>query len=690
MTNPVDLPQYAPAPTLPAIGSASFATDVQNFFAWQAGDATGANVAGLAQSAATNAKSAQESAIAAEAAVAGIDVPMWASGNNYQVGRGVKSPAAIAAGTAPIYICKVAISGGTTDPYNDPAHWSIFTVSGGVGGAVYTTSTTLTSASPFAISISGGAGVWLKLPDATTLTTGIRHTVRNVGDNDLTLIDASGAHIGFIRPQSGTTIALSDNSTAAGKWAGDWESVGITADLQFGAAIAGLQNVKQIVQLDATRTMILTGGSNGQNLVAAIYDTATQLLGAPVTVKTGIYAAMAVKSATDQVLVVSFDASSNIYASVLTISGKEITAVTTSNTTTSGTISFQGYFAIIGSAIICSYLTTNGGVVRAITISGATASIGGEQIAGASGAPRLYATGSILRAVRVSNGSTVICTPYSVSGNTLTAGTAASTNTAASEGVIRSFQYSGGDIGVFHAYGGYYVESIFKLTTTTEAVLSTNIRSHGTLPAGSISVIHHDFSIVNSTKIVFMCVVNSDGSTFSVNTVVNTNGTPSAGTAVDYLNGSTSFSTARVNEIKSTNANEVGFATGTSVSEQIMFFDSSGTSPTRNRVYQITGSYTGDSISSRFKNQLSVQSPYLLSNSRAIYRAGVFSSGYATPCHMISTNGLSIAAKIPPIIRGTVNYSGENNQSMWVATQLTSSAEGSLGVALQRVEVAQI
>lgn len=682
--------QITPLPAPPVKGQSGFNAAIELYLAALVNPFTPqVNAAIVATNA--NALSAEQSAIAAQAAAAGIAVDLWVDNKNYTAGESVKSPAALSAGAPnPIYICKVETAGTHIDPYLDSTHWSIFTVAGATGGAVYATSTTLTSSSPFAISISGGAGVWLKLPDATTLSTGIRHAVRNVGDNDLTLIDASGAHIGFIRPQCGTTIALSDNSTAAGKWAGDWESVGITADLQFGAAIAGLQNVKQIVQLDATRTMILTGGSSGQNLVAAIYDTATQLLGAPVTVKTGIYAAMAVKSATDQVLVVSFDASSNIYASVLTISGKEITAVATSNTTTSGAIYSQGYFVIIGSVIICSYLTANGGAVRAITIIGTTASIGGEQIAGASGAPRLYVSGSVLRAVRVSSGTTVICTPYSVSGNTLAAGTAASTNTATNEGGIRSFQYSGGDIGVFHAYGGYYVESIFKLTSTTEAVLSVNIRSHGTLSAGSISSIHHDFSIVNSTKIVFMCVVNSDGSTFSVNTVVNTNGAPSAGTAVDYLNGGSSLASTSVAEVKSTNANEVGFATRTSVSEQIMFFDSSGTSPVRNRVYQITGSYTGDSISSRAKNQLSVQSPYLLSNSRAIYRAGVFSSGYATPCHMISTNGLSIAAKIPPIIRGTVNYSGENNQSIWVATQLTSSAEGSLGVALQRVEVAQI
>ena len=144
----------------------------------------------------SNALSAEQSAITAQAATAGIAVDLWVDNKNYAVGEAVKSPAALLAGASnPIYICKLDTGGVHIDPYLDSAHWSIFTITGATGGAVYTTSTTLTASSPFAISISGGSGVWLKLPDATQLSTGIRHAVRNTGDNDLTVLDSTGATI---------------------------------------------------------------------------------------------------------------------------------------------------------------------------------------------------------------------------------------------------------------------------------------------------------------------------------------------------------------------------------------------------------------------------------------------------------------------------------------------------------------
>lgn len=719
MTSPVGLPPYSLAPTTPTIGSASFSVDVQNFFAWQVEGATGANVAGLAQSCVTNATSANESAVKAAAAAAGANVELWdIAHNDYPVGRVVISPAALLAGAANVtYVCKAATGTTHIDPYSDPAHWSIFTVSGGVGGAVYTTSTTLTSSSPFAISISGGAGVWLKLPDATTLSTGIRHAVRNTGDNDLTLIDASGAHIGFIRPQSGATIALSDNSTAAGKWAGDWESVGITADLQFGAAIAGLQNVKQIIQLDATRTMILTGGSSGQNLVAAIYDTSTQLLGAPTLIRAAMYGAMAVKTAVNQVLCVAFDGGNpgTLYASVLSISGTVINPTFSSvPAAITGTFASAGSWVSVGGVWCFSYANASYGIVRAITISGTTPSIGAEQSAAASGAPRLYVSDSILRAVRVSNASTVICTPYSISGNTLTAGTAASTTTAANESAIRSLQYSSGDIGVLHANGGYYVESIFKLTSTTEAVLSTNIRSHGTLTASSITTTMYDYTIVDATKIQFACVLNSDYSVFSTNIIVNNSGNPSAGTALDYANITGSYPNATA----ANSVLEVVCATGErgfivsyhytysyAYACNLMLFDSSGLSPVRTKVFNLADKIPLGSILpySLPKSTTGILNGQLCMNSRGTFNfLSIPPVEIGTPSgikkfvpnsasvYMLGSNGAQIPYKQQPLFRAVGSVRGENNQTTWAVTPLTTAAEGSLGVALQRIEVAQI
>ena len=183
-----------------------------------------------------NAISANASAIAAVAAAAGANVELWDAVTAYAAGVVVISPAALAAGVRNVtYVCKAATGTTHIDPHSDSTHWSIFSIPASYpsGGAVYTTSTTLTSISPFAISISGGSGVWLKLPDAMTMESGICYSVKNTGENDLSVLDNSGATIGFIRPNCGTIISLADNSLSIGKWVGDFEVYGLTANLTF-------------------------------------------------------------------------------------------------------------------------------------------------------------------------------------------------------------------------------------------------------------------------------------------------------------------------------------------------------------------------------------------------------------------------------------------------------------------------
>ena len=157
-----------------------------------------------------NALSAQASAIAAVAAAAGANVELWDAVTVYAVGVVVISPAALAAGAASVtYVCRAATGSTHIDPYLDPTRWAIFNTSSSVGGAVYTTSMTLTPSSPFAISISGGAGVWLKLPDATAMKKGVAFNVKNNGDNDLRVLNSAGDCVGFIRQQCGSFIGLS-------------------------------------------------------------------------------------------------------------------------------------------------------------------------------------------------------------------------------------------------------------------------------------------------------------------------------------------------------------------------------------------------------------------------------------------------------------------------------------------------
>lgn len=525
MTNPVGLPPYSLAPTIPSIGSASFSTDVQNFFAWQVGAATGANVVGLSQSCVTNAMAAYEAAQDAKAAAAGANVNLWDAVTVYSVGTVVKSPAALAAGAANVtYVCKVATGSTHIDPYSDPARWAIFMVSGGVGGAVYTTSTTLTSASPFAISISGGSGVWLKLQDATTMQKGIAHAVRNTGDNDVTLLDATGAKIGFIRPQCGTIIAIADNSSAAGKWVGDWEIYGLTADLSLNLSISSNNIFSTAVKIDQNKTMFLYG-QTGSGLYAVVYDTATQTATDSLLVRASAQYCQAVLIG-GNVAVMTCDNGTAIQVALIS---PACALVSTASATASGTVNSFGQFIALGAGYVFSYSTSApAGIVRAISVSGTTLSIGSEASLTSAESPRLYVNGSYLLALRHNNSNGIYCTAYTLSGNTLTAGS--SVNTPAGtyySDSVRSFQHSSNDIVCYHVYNGFLVCNVFRLSGATLSVNSVNLFSWS---SGHYGINYFAHVAMGDGRVLFGGIYN--GSDLISIYMTNTSGTPSTSSSL--------------------------------------------------------------------------------------------------------------------------------------------------------------
>ena len=358
----------------------------------------------------------------------------------------------------------MATAGTHIDPYNDPAHWSIFTISSGVGGAVYATSTTLTASSPFAISISGGPGVWLKLPDATTLATGIRHTVRNTGDNDVVLLDSTGARIGFIRPQAGTAISLSDSSTAAGKWVGDWELYGITVDCTLPTTIQISSNsYAYSVKLTATKTLIVFGKTDSFYYFF-VNDSSTQANSA-ITLLTGV----ASSSMAD---VISIGNGDYALAVVAYSSGFRTILINTNtlstnylDSTTPLSITSFGRLVATSAGAAYSYLSTTTGFIRAITVSGTTINVGSWVTMAAAEPPRLYSAGSSLVAVRHNDALGITATPYSISGVTLTAGTASTINCDAfATNTIRSDKLTNNDILVCSSYSGVFKSHLFRLS----------------------------------------------------------------------------------------------------------------------------------------------------------------------------------------------------------------------------------
>ena len=477
MTNPVPVPAFGTPPAAPNPNNRpTYNADraAMNFWMLGLNSTTGSNMVGLAQSAFANATSASESAIAAAAAAAGANVELWDAVTVYAIGVVVISPAALAAGAANVtYVCRVATGSTHIDPYSDPTHWAIFTVSSGVGGAVYTTSTTLTSSSPFAISVSGGSGVWLKLPDATTMSNGIAFSVRNTGDNDLTVLDSMGAKIGFIRPQCGTTLALADTSTAAGKWVGDWEIYGLTADLSLGVSISSGSIFSTAVKINQNKTMFLYGQTGG-GLYSVVYDTATQTATDSLLVRATSSQYCQAMLIGENVAVMTCDSGTSIQVALIS---PVCTLLSTASASASGTVNSFGQFIALGTGCVFSYSTSApSGVVRAISVSGTILSIGSEVLLTSAEAPRLYISGNYLRVVRHNNSSGIYCTPYTLVGNVLTPGNTVNTSagTYYSDN-IRTFQLDSGEILVNHIYNSNFVCSVFRLNGALESVSSVNL-----------------------------------------------------------------------------------------------------------------------------------------------------------------------------------------------------------------------
>lgn len=410
-------------------------------------------------------------AVSVELSAAVANARQWASGT-YSTGAAVWSPIATAAGTPAVYIRKEPGGASPTDPANDPANWVKYVANNTAGGAVYTTSTTLTSGSPFAISVSGGSGVWLKLPDATTMSNGIAFSVRNTGDNDLTVLDSTGLAIGFIRPQCGTTIALSDSSTAAGKWVGDWEIYGLTADLSLGVSISSNGIFSTAVKINQNKTMFLYGQTGG-GLYSVVYDTATQTATDSLLVRASSQYCQAMLIG-DNVAVMTCDSGTSIQVALIS---PVCTILSTASASASGTVNSFGQFIALGAGCVFSYSTSApSGIVRAISVSGTILSIGSEVLLTSAEAPRLYISGNYLRVVRHNNSSGIYCTPYTLAGNVLTPGNTVNTSagTYYSDN-IRTFQLDSGEIVVNHIYNSNLVCSVFTLNGASESVSSVNL-----------------------------------------------------------------------------------------------------------------------------------------------------------------------------------------------------------------------
>jgi hypothetical protein len=209
------------------------------------------------------------------------------------------------------------------------------------------------------------------------------------------------------------------------------------------------------VSLDGTSELMIIYSTASAH--AVVWNSSTNTFGTPILVRTAnllnIQSVALAKVSTTSVLVCS-NTGTALETVVLTVSGSTITVGTAVATTLGATSVFiipNTRLVTVGSSYVLNYYTSADSLpkFRAITVSGATPSVGSE-LAYAGGTVSTmhhsYAqSSSILLHFSMTSSATVYALPITVSGTTLTAGTAATvstTNSTIVTGALSNSRYA--------------------------------------------------------------------------------------------------------------------------------------------------------------------------------------------------------------------------------------------------------
>jgi len=631
-----------------------------------------------ASTAATNAAaSASAAAASAAAAASGSGASAWVSGTNYTLGTCVYSPI-----NFKTYRCKVA-GVSTTDPSLDNTTWGYPVPNRGDNGSTSATGNlTLVASSAGAQTVTPSAPGWyVTLPDATTCDLGAGlFVVHNAGNYDYGIKNASGTQLGWIRPGKVAVVSLSGKSTAAGTWIiSNLEKVGITAQLVNTSVTNTSTAIKRVV-IDSNRTCLVFSSTN---LYAVVFDASTASWGSVATVRTGITTGTpfaAILSATNQVLVVSFNSTTAMEAVTLSI---DATTGITVNSGTKGTATLAGNFAgmgqlkAVGSSFVVAYgRDTTTSAIRAISISGTTPTIGSEQSAtsasGVNSSPTIYTmSSSVVLAIELTS-STLYAKPWTVSGSTLSAGTEATTSTSASN--YRSQAMGSGNIAVFHLNTSF--KGAIVSVSGTVAAISVATLSSAVTPANAVSTF--DTIAVSNTK---LCVVYTGGSsTVGINHLIDTSGTASAGTELTQAVKNNVSAGAGISAIGLSGSICTFFLAASTVGV-VINIDSSGTSPSLTSLVQ---SMASSIVPASVPDLWNVRSYQNIIGGNTLYTVGT--STTVGQVESLVANSASISTMhVPPFIaaNGSSGASGASNET-WLINTVSSST----GITLCRVEAA--
>ncbi len=451
-----------------------------------------------------------------------------------------------------------------------------FTFSGsasaGAGGTTASGSVVLTSASVGAQGITTTAyGQSVTLPDATTMTKAANNfNISNLGGYPLKALDNASNILGFIYPGDSSMIGCADKSTAAGVWTcTGLEGIAITALLQS-ATITALTGIKYVA-LDSDRTLI-TFGSGANNLVAVVYRQSDNSFGAPTTVRSGAGNHIALKSATDQVLVCSCSTTTAFQAVVLSFSGTTITVNTAATATNAANIVANSFYSLIavGGAFVVAYATAGPlNKIRSLSISGTTVTISTNEISldgTATNFVALYAvTSSTMLAISMITTTSLRTMVYTISGSSDPAAGTGTTTASTTIGGFRSLPISSGT-----RWAVLYQDSastnsggIISVSGTVSIISTAVTTTSNTDPTANIT---GSDMFVSGSKLV---VCASQG---IINILTDSAGTASAGTQV------TTGAMSGVNALLAS-GNTARFVGGTSTLSTFVSFDFSGSSP---------------------------------------------------------------------------------------------------------------
>lgn len=492
-------------------------------------------VIGLEASAQVSATSAAASAIDAAAAVNSAaqiaGATKWLSGTNYTDGKAVWSPA------SKLTYRKNGDGLSNIDPGVDVTGWVPLTpTGGGAGGAIITGDIVLSASSPAAMIVAPTKhGEYAILPDGTTLPKGItQYAFYNQSEIPFGIKNKAAVTLGWVPPFSGASLLLADNSTAASVWGTiGLQKIAVTSELKPTNQSTNYGDIIRRVTLDANREFLFF---NGGGDYGCVYDSSTNQYGALTSILSYVpssnYCDLTLVGA--DLLLLVWNTSLNpiqVKAMTISVSGNSIAPNAGGTQTYTGTYSgqYQSRTLTIGNTHNTGWVEGGDRYVMGITISGTTPSFGTPRALGTpatNSPPLLLTTGGMLRAI-TSSASFVTATPFTISGNNLTPGTAASQVTN-SYNILRAFVNGNGNIFAQHHDG----VAVFKLTGTTE-----NVSNYG----GFLSTQNLNFSCITPISTNKVLVAIRSSADVYVYLVTDTNGTAS-GNYTGWSFGGSAFS----------------------------------------------------------------------------------------------------------------------------------------------------